>query len=316
MQQLNGNESAAGQIAAQESLTIVTSIAPFELPKQQRATASWIELGFRVVSLNIEAECKVLEAQFPDVEFHRPPRDGSAIAGKPLVFFDDILDWYRQNEDQAICGIVNSDIVMARVPCAMEVLRIAASGGMVISSRIDVPSFDPPVGNWYPEGYDLFFFDRSLIELYPPSNFMLGIPWWDYWAPSVPILRGYPVRRLSSPLIYHQIHDVNYSDESYIEFAREYIERLTTTALMPVRRGLPSATIRADFNIDADKLWNETFEFVRSNSEETTVPAFDVAALELSAQWLTNNGQHDEASRLIAMAASIALDATEGAAAA
>lgn len=287
-------------------LTIVTSIAPKELPKQQRAVDSWLALGFRVVSLNISAECDVLEPAFPAVEFCCPPRDGSAIAGKPLVYFDDILAWYREREEQAICGIVNSDIVMAEVQCAMEVLRRAATGGMVISSRIDVATFNPPVGKWYPDGYDLFFFDRTVLHSYAPSNFMLGMPWWDYWAPSVPLLRGFPVRRLTSPLIYHEQHPPNYSKNAYFDFAREYIEKMTNVSLAPLRSRLPSATIRAEFSIDAHKLWDEAFNFLREHSTELPVPAFDVAALEQSARWLNSNGHEREALKLLNEAAKIA----------
>jgi hypothetical protein len=294
-------------------LTIVTSIAPFELPKQQRAIASWAALGFNVVSLNIERECKILESQFPDVEFHRPPRDGTKIAGKPLVYFNDILRWYADHGDQPICGIVNSDIVMAPVACAMEVLRQSATGGMLISSRIDVDSFDPPIGNWYPEGYDLFFFDRTLIDCYTPSNFMLGMPWWDYWAPSAPLLQGYPVRRLASPLICHEKHPINYSADSHVHFAREYIHHLTGISLAPLRKGLPSAVIEAEYEINAKQLWDETFEFVRSNSAELQVPAFDVAALEQNATWLSEHGHQEEAARMIEMAVSIATDVSQNA---
>jgi hypothetical protein len=297
-------------------LTIVTSIAPFDLAKQQRATNSWLALGFHVVSLNVESECAALEAEFPNVEFHRPPRDGTAIAGKPLIYFDDILDWYKTRPEHCICGIVNSDIVMAKVSCAMEVLRHSAKNGMVISSRIDVASFDPPVGEWYPQGYDLFFFDRALIDCFIPSKFMLGMPWWDYWAPSAALLRGYPVRRLTSPLIYHAKHAVNYSKEAHQQFALEYIDRVTGVSLSGLRQRLPSASIRAEYSIDANALWNETFAFVRDQTEELPVPAFDVAALETQAQWLLDNGHPTEAAKMIEIALAIVADLNHNLAAA
>ncbi|MFT4563876.1 MAG: hypothetical protein ACI9BW_003636 [Gammaproteobacteria bacterium] len=289
-------------------LTIVTSIAPFELSKQQRATDSWLALGFRVVSLNVASERATLEAEFPNVEFHQPPRDGTAIAGKPLVYFDDILAWYRNRSEHTICGIINSDIVMAKVPCAMEVLRRSARDGMVISSRIDVASFDPPIGDWYPQGYDLFFFDRALIDCYIPSKFMLGMPWWDYWAPSAALLRGYPVRRLTSPLIYHAAHPVNYSKEAHQEFALEYIDRVSGASLAGLRQRLPSAAIRVEYSVNSYVLWKEAFAFVRDQSQELPVPAFDVAALEIQARWLTDNGHLTEAAKLMEIAVSIVAD--------
>lgn len=210
-------------------LRIVTSIAPRGLENQQRAVASWRTLGFKVVSLNCAEEIASLTAVFPDVEFVQVARDGRQHTGRPLVYFDDVLAYYR-SQDDAICGIVNSDIVLKPDEAFCRIIASEAADGLVYGSRVDVASAENLSGGVYRGGFDLFFFPRSFLDIYPRSNFMLGMPWWDYWVPTLALLMGMPVKRLDSYYAFHEIHAVNYSPERYLGFGREFAEHVQHVA--------------------------------------------------------------------------------------
>lgn len=206
-------------------LKIMTSIAPRGLEHQQRAVASWKALGFDVLSLNCADEIAVLRAPFPDVDFVEATRDGRARTGRPLVYFDDILDYYRKTGD-AICGIVNSDIILKPDEAFYDIILREAADALVYGSRVDVAQMEVLVGSVYAGGFDFFFFPRAFADLYPPSEFMLGMTWWDYWVPSAALLRGMAVKRLDSYYAFHELHKINYSPESYLEFGQEFAERM------------------------------------------------------------------------------------------
>ena len=63
------------------------------------------------------------------------------------------------------------------------------------------------------EGFDYFFFDKSVIATYPPSAFCLGLPCWDYWAILAPLFSGIPVKKVITPHAYHIKHKVNWNNE-------------------------------------------------------------------------------------------------------
>ena len=120
---------------------IATSIAPgSRLSVQKQAIESWLALGFRVVSLNCPEEVELLEDQFPGVEFIPQMRTGQMITGKPVIYINDILQYFRTRPDQ-ICAIVNSDIFFKSDKNLCECLAKAARGGLVYGQRIEVSDF-------------------------------------------------------------------------------------------------------------------------------------------------------------------------------
>lgn len=209
-------QSAAGII------TVATSIAPKGIEKQQRAVDSWQALGFHVVSLNTPEEIAELRAQFPQVEFVAVSRHGKQLAGKPYVFLDDVLSHLRDAGGSRICGIVNSDIILRAGPELPAYLRGEADGGLVYGSRVDIRSAGDAEGQVYHRGFDFFFFDKAVIDRLPKTDFMLGVPWWDYWVPVGLQLAGVPIRRLDSRIAFHVWHTTNYSTEVLIKFGREF----------------------------------------------------------------------------------------------
>lgn len=196
-------------------ITLATTIAPAnDLSNQVRAVGSWQKLGFQVVSLNSREEIGVLQGAFPGVEFIAAPRDAREQFGKPYIYLDDIFAWLKSS-GTSVSGIINSDIHL-EAPMLLDFLSQEAEGALVFGARIDVDSLDNKAeGQWF-RGFDYFFFDKTLLTIYPPEDFCLGLPWWDYWMLLLPLAHRCKVMRLESPVAYHILHPTRYGCDSWI----------------------------------------------------------------------------------------------------
>jgi len=186
-------------------LTIATSIAPKNLKKQAKAIESWMKLGFDVVSLNCAEEIEILKRPFPNVNFVRTERDGRDLFGKTVVYFDDFLEYFRENNCE-LCSIVNSDIFLIGDEGIISFIKEQAADSVVYGPRVNIDSLEQLDGEFFNEGFDFFFFPKTLISCFPKSRFCIGLPWWDYWMLLIPILEGIPVKKLVSPFAYHIKH--------------------------------------------------------------------------------------------------------------
>jgi glycosyltransferase involved in cell wall biosynthesis len=207
------------------TITVATSIAPGNTDLQIAAIKSWNVLGLNVVSINTSEEIETLAHYFPTVNFVEAHKDASNIAGKPLIYLDDILS-VLEGSNGGVCGIINSDIFLY---VDRDLLRFVASqsrDALVFGSRIDVDSFGRLDGEEYLGGFDFFFFDRALSRLYKKTEFCLGLPWWDYWFPLVPMINGIAVRRLITPFAYHVKHQQNWQQQFFETFGRRLAEYL------------------------------------------------------------------------------------------
>jgi hypothetical protein len=214
-----------------DSLTIATSIAPGNAALQLAAVDSWHKLGFRVLSVNTKPEIDLLLEAFPQVQFIETGRDASAIAGKPYIFFDDLLHALKESKAE-VCGIVNSDIHLLAGADFPEFIRHNAADGVLFGARVDVESFDSPAGEMYDEGFDYFFFGRKIISAYPAAEFCLGVPWWDYWAPLLPLLAGMPIKELLTPVAFHIRHDAHWDDRLYENFGKKLVQYFSENSML------------------------------------------------------------------------------------
>ncbi len=210
-----------------DRIVIGTSIAPRGLDKQRDAVESWLALGFEVISLNIPEEIAELEPAFPGVRFVPAHRTAEAMTGRPLVFFDDLLT-ALSGEDCGVVGIVNSDVMLRGPEESRPFLAREATGAFLFGSRLDVVNFEQETARVYAQGYDFFFFDRAVTAAYPRSELCLGMPWWDYWAPLVAQMRGYPVKRLETPLAYHPHHDTAWANDHWVRFGALFSRSMHT----------------------------------------------------------------------------------------
>ena len=78
---------------------LVTSLIPGQrLNIQYEAIQSWLNYGFEIVSLNTQSEIDKLSKNFSNVNFVPQLRDGRIIAGKPVIYVNDILDYLRETK--------------------------------------------------------------------------------------------------------------------------------------------------------------------------------------------------------------------------
>jgi len=205
--------------------TIATSIAPRNLELQQDAIATWMKLGFDVISVNSGEEINLIKEHFSGVKFVKADRNALPISGKPYIYFDDILHVLESTGAQ-ICGIVNSDIYLFADENLIDFIVKGARDGFVFGSRIDISSLNSLIGEEYFKGFDYFFFSRDIIKTYLQSDFCLGVPWWDYWAPLVPIIKGFPVKQLITPFAYHIQHPTRWSSKYYKYYGIKFLDYL------------------------------------------------------------------------------------------
>ncbi|MFZ5620711.1 MAG: sulfotransferase [Pseudomonadota bacterium] len=255
--------------SALDIITIATSIAPKGIEKQQHAIASWHALGFHVVSLNTPEEIAELRAQFPQVEFFAVKRHGKQLAGKPYVFLDDVLAHLRDAAKGRICGIVNSDIILRAGPEFSAYLWRESRDALVYGSRVDIDAAEDAEGQVYHRGFDFFFFDRAIIDRLPKTNFMLGVPWWDYWMPVGFQLAGVTIRRLDSRIAFHVRHVANYSAEILMKFGREFVERCAGTPFVGLyAQTLGTPLTKAAFSVLSDA----AIEYISRNTVKIAMP--------------------------------------------
>ncbi|TWJ33043.1 hypothetical protein [Geobacter argillaceus] len=206
-------------------LVVATSIVPRNIELQQSAIASWQALGFDVISINSSSEIKAVQQYFPSVSFVSADRTAEQLTGKPFVYFDDVCRALTESGAD-ICGIINSDIFLRADGDFKEFISRESRGSFLFGSRIDVTSPEDSDGEIFFVGFDFFFFDRSILACYPPSEFCLGAPWWDYWAPMVPLIRGIPCKEIVSPLAYHVWHETKWAPDHFQQFGKILIREI------------------------------------------------------------------------------------------
>lgn len=206
-------------------MILATSIYPRELERQKSALKSWQELGFEVVSINAPDEMQKIKGYFPSVKFIKAERDARKEVGKPCIYFDDFVSFLRQSGEE-ISGIVNSDIFLHADSNFTDFIKKEALGSVLFGSRLDVDDLECIQGRFYHEGFDYFFFDKAVLSAYPQSDFCVGMPWWDYWAPLVPMMKGIPAKRLITPVVRHLRHKQNFTLYPWIRFGQSFGEYL------------------------------------------------------------------------------------------
>jgi len=191
-------------------MTVFTTINPYgNFEAQKEAMLSWCE-KYKVYSVNSEEEIEIAKDLYPEISFIETKKTFQ-IGKKTLIRLDGILDAIKST-DAKKCAIVNSDIILnGRINLGKK-----QDGSLVIATRWeigDVPSY--PFSN----GYDLFIFDRRNIGIFYNKNYVIGMPWWDFWIPIIANRTGLTIQHIKNDIILHRTHETNYEQETWHAFA-------------------------------------------------------------------------------------------------
>jgi hypothetical protein len=193
---------------------------------QRRCIASWIDAGFRILSLNAPDEIADLAKRHPAVRFIATERDARAISGRKLPLVADMLAALAQ-QPEPVKGIINADIWLEPGKNWRAAIGAGVHDAIVVAHRIDMAALlggasTAGDAEAYRGGYDLCFFkDGSGLEN-DDRPFAMGLPWWDYWLPIAFMLRGRNVRPLDEPFAFHLRHPTRY--DTFTLLGREFAE--------------------------------------------------------------------------------------------
>lgn len=175
-----------------EGVVIITTLNPKNPKRQVKALENWQQLNVPVISLNVKSEQDDLVNHYPWIQFEIPTKTAEHIVGKPFVLFDAFLDWFSKHQKFSHIVILNSDISVPTNPKFWKSAVDLAGESLVFGNRLDVKFPNSDLDKVFKVGFDFFILSRKLNSCYPPSEYCLGAPWWDYWVPFVPLLQGIP----------------------------------------------------------------------------------------------------------------------------
>lgn len=231
--------------------TIATSLMPRRIDVQQAAVKSWMELGFQVLSLNVEAERAVLAPLFEGVEFTNIHSNSTLL---PHISIAEILRTLESCRTD-ICGIVNSDIILSSTDDFISFIWDKTEEDAVIfGPRIDVDNIESRKGSISP-GYDYFFFRKKLLPIALNGSYTLGGTWWDYWFPISLAINGIRLRYFLIPVGFHPKHPQIWSESDFAMGRKQFISAITETW----RRSKASSVLSATSNSIIEQAGAATF---------------------------------------------------------
>ncbi len=194
-------------------MKIFTTINPSSnFEAQDEALRSWSKY-YDVYSVNTKSEIKKAKKNFTYVQFIETD-NLFLYKKKKLVNLNGILDAIKQTGCKK-CAIINSDIILKK-----EIPRNSLISDITIATRWELDGINKP----YPfiNGYDFFYFNTNIIDLFYNKNYVIGMPWWDFWIPLIAIKAGLRVNHIKSEIINHRTHPTNYDNDIWITFG-EYL---------------------------------------------------------------------------------------------
>lgn len=209
------------------SITIITSIPPVCPSRsvdgsdiggayRQACVDSWQRFAERIVSVNSCNEAQAVAAANSGVAVRSVESDGMAVAGRPLVLFDALLQCAVEEKTDLI-ALTNSDIFLADAAVLRQQAELLQSGEAMVSRRVNVQSLHNLTGASYKWGYDLFVLRREdIAKLYRETTLFFGEPWWDYYFLSNIVLNGMAVKPTDSSHVLHLAHKEAYSSDRWL----------------------------------------------------------------------------------------------------
>lgn len=180
---------------------------------QRDCIESWVESGFRVISVNPMCEVDAVRSLKLPLEVVEANGDGRPTIASLLEL--------AQSTGARLCGIVNADCIMVRIPGLAQQLDQETTHGLYFTERIDVGDH----GEFVPGscgGFDGFYFLPSELGTNFDATLRLGDPWWDYWLPCIAALRGIELFRTSSPMLLHLAHERRWDPQTWEQNSRYF----------------------------------------------------------------------------------------------
>jgi hypothetical protein len=199
-------------------MTILTSISPTNIDNQKRAINTWLNLGYKVISINSKNDIFLLKPYF-NLEFLETNLIGNEF-GKDYVRVNAFTDWIKNNESALI---INSDIeILKKIEftekwCEIEVI-----------SRNDY-KYNHSEFRKFDSGYDAFFLSKQFCSEFPKSELVVGQCHWDYLIPIVAINNYYTIRTPKISHLYHKEHDLQYDVNKWKKTAKIFAKELNLT---------------------------------------------------------------------------------------
>ena len=243
-------------------IILATSLVPLrDHALQAAAVASWRAAGFAVISVNGAAEAAKVRIEFPGVEVVTAARTAEQFAKKPVPYLHDLLAALRaacagKPLNECTVGVINADIFMRPLPDLAPVIRREAKGALLLGPRVDVgaraefETFAPTGDETYSIGYDYFLMSGDLLDDFAESPFCMGMPFWDYWMPLVALLKGRPLKTITTPVALHVAHDTRWDDTIYL-FFHALISYVIELCRSSTRRDLSAEARQFDLMFDA-----------------------------------------------------------------
>jgi hypothetical protein len=223
-------------LAVTEKIPIITSLSPgmarrgqdgADIGKdyQQACIESWIAQGFSPVTVNSEREMERGHTLHPGATALVVKNDAQSLAGRPLVFFDDILAAAAKSGAPHI-AITNADVVLRPGFDLYELISALPPGKAVVAHRTDIARPDEREGKTYPCGFDFFALHRDDLARVPDFGLVFGLPWWDHFLPTMLWLRGVQLIDFGDRFVFHLLHDERWRPEVWRRVGMRYVKRL------------------------------------------------------------------------------------------
>lgn len=210
-----------------QTASVVTSLMPRRLGIQQRAVSSWQQFGCRVLSVNNADEIDAIRDSFSGVEFVEVKRNAAGELGRPLIYFDDLLDGLN-GADTDLLGIINSDIIIdtRNAQASLDEIGRTAGFSLTFGNRVNSASEEVFSGSFYMGGYDWFFFGREFLNASRGSGMIFGAPWWDFWLPISAMINHFELVNLRREFAFHPHHELAWKEEWFLTLGRRFLVAL------------------------------------------------------------------------------------------
>lgn len=194
-------------------LKVFTTINPYgNYEAQNEALLSWSKF-YDVYSVNQTDEIEIAKEKFPYVNFIETDQIYN-YNNKKLVKLSGILDAIKKVGSDDV-AIINSDIILSN-----KIKYKKLNNDLIIATRWEIS--DSKESYPFNNGYDLFIFNYKNIDLFYNQNYVIGMPWWDFYIPVIAIKLGLNVYHIKNKLILHRTHETNYDHDSWVKFG-EYL---------------------------------------------------------------------------------------------